>query len=577
MFSVIFHRSLTSSFVYLILILSFGSSSLYAQSDPSEEDFLRQLQRQAVETGQTDWIHWGDHPKRFSNWTNHSNRLIPVYTFGMSLDSVQGVHSAYRSKEKIKVLYDALPEGTFNERAQYFDQTQLYELQQTAWSKNHKKNIIVLLFDGMDWQTTQAAAIYRRQAVTYTDGRGDVLSFQTYRNSETDFGFCVTSCHNSGTQKDVDSQTVSSAGGERGGGYNSTLGGPTPWARSTSATYLMGRDKSMPHRFTDSAASATALMAGQKTYNSAIGVDHAGKQLTTIAHQMQKSGSSVGVVTNVPISHATPAAAYAHNVNRNDYQDITRDLLGLPSISHQENPLPGMDVVIGCGWGSETAKDFKKQGANFVPGNPFLTEEDMTTIDLDHEGKYVVATRTAGAQGAQVLAMAVDRAIQQNARLLGFFGADRHLPYRTADGNYDPTRGIRSAERYSQADLFENPKLAEMTDAALKVLGKNPKGFWLLVEAGDVDWANHNNNLDDAIGAVYSGESAFDSITKWVEKKSSWEETLLIVTADHGHMMTLDQPERLIKTPPQHKKTRQQNPKDSSKGGANQKKTLIPN
>ncbi len=68
-----------------------------------------------------------------------------------------------------------------------------------------------------------------------------------------------------------------------------------------------------------------------------------------------------------------------------------------------------------------------------------------------------------------------------------------------------------------------------------------------MVEAGDIDWANHNNNIDDAIGSVFSGESAFDAITTWVEKNSCWEDTLLIVTSDHGHMMTLDKPKKLVR------------------------------
>ena len=63
-----------------------------------------------------------------------------------------------------------------------------------------------------------------------------------------------------------------------------------------------------------------------------------------------------------------------------------------------------------------------------------------------------------------------------------------------------------------------------------------------MVEAGDVDWANHNNNIDDSIGAVLSGDAAFEAITEWVETNSNWEETLLIVTADHGHLMFLDDP-----------------------------------
>ena len=207
-----------------------------------------------------------------------------------------------------------------------------------------------------------------------------------------------------------------------------------------------------------------------------------------------------------------------------------------------------MDVVIGCGWGSEKKDDFEKQGKNFVPGNKFLSAEDLAAADSKNGGNYIVATRTAGESGATVLAAAAQEAIKQNKRLLGFFGArSEHLPYQTADGNYDPTRGIKSADRYKPEDLLENPLLADMATAALDVLGTNKKGFWLMVEAGDVDWANHNNNIDDAIGAVFSGDSAFDAITTWVEKNSSWEDTLLIVTADHGHMMTLDEPEKLIR------------------------------
>jgi alkaline phosphatase len=64
-----------------------------------------------------------------------------------------------------------------------------------------------------------------------------------------------------------------------------------------------------------------------------------------------------------------------------------------------------------------------------------------------------------------------------------------------------------------------------------------------MVEAGDVDWANHNNNLDDSIGAVFSGEAAFKKIVEWVEANSNWDETLLIVTADHGHLLNLTKPE----------------------------------
>jgi alkaline phosphatase len=69
--------------------------------------------------------------------------------------------------------------------------------------------------------------------------------------------------------------------------------------------------------------------------------------------------------------------------------------------------------------------------------------------------------------------------------------------------------------------------------------------FWLMVEPGDVDWANHDNNLDNAIGAVLSGDAAVQVITNWVEQHSNWQDSLLIVTADHGHYLHVTQPERL--------------------------------
>jgi alkaline phosphatase len=89
-----------------------------------------------------------------------------------------------------------------------------------------------------------------------------------------------------------------------------------------------------------------------------------------------------------------------------------------------------------------------------------------------------------------------------------------------------------------------------MTEAALTVLEKNPKGFWLMVEAGEVDWANHDNNLDNSIGAVKSGAAAFDVIVDWVEKHDAWGETAVIVTADHGHYLFLTQPEALLDPTP---------------------------
>ena len=510
-------------------------------SGQDSNDLLREFQYRAAELGTCEWVHWGDQPGRFSNCTNHSNRLVPVYTFGLSLDEVQGENSIYRDEQRLAELYGQSTKSTVNEKANYFDQTEIYTLQKKAWQAG-KKHVILMVFDGMDWQTTQAAATYRNQKVLYTKGRGTGLKFLDYRaDGLNDYGFCVTSPHNGSTKYDVNSQTVTDSNSQKGGGYSAEFGGQTPWAKRCSATYLIGKDKSHPHPQTDSAASATSLNSGIKTYNSAINVSPDGEQVETLARQMQKAGYSVGAVTNVPFSHATPASFYANNVNRSDYQDISRDMLGLKSIAHMDKPLSGLDVLIGGGWGEDKKDDRAKQGANFSPGNIYIAKQDLKRIDEKNGGQYVVVQRTADESGPEILAAAASKAAQENKRLFGMFGVEGgHFPYQTADGNYDPTRGVRSAEVYTDADISENPTLADMTSAALAVLEKNEKGFFLCVEAGDIDWANHNNNIDDSIGAVFTGDDAFQTVVQWVEKNSNWDETCLILTSDHGHMMVLD-------------------------------------
>ena len=520
-------------------------------------DRIGQLQQQAIKNGRSPVAHWGWRPEVYSLWTTHSNRLIPVYTYGtknagkgIDLDDYQGENSLYRDEKRVTRLYGRLTTNTVNPTADYLDQTNLFDIQREALDAG-KKHIFLVVFDGMDWQTTRAASIFNEQKVSYDSGRGTGTHLQEYMADGTSqFGFMVTSPHNDGTSVDVNLQSVKNPGGSVPGGYDVERGGPNPWTVGNDNRYLVTRSRNPDdrHAYTDSASSAVSMTAGIKTFNSAINVTAEGKRVPTIAHMAQAEGYSVGAVSSVPISHATPAATYAHNVSRNDYQDLTRDLLGLPSISHPERPLKGLDVLIGGGYGSDRDKD-SGQGKNFVAGNAYLTSDDLKAVNVEHGGEYVIAVRTEGVPGKRRLAEAAEQARRSSKRLVGFYGvgsASGHLPYQTADGNYDPVIGRqKTAEKYTPGDLLENPTLADMTRAALTVLETNPKGFWLMVEPGDVDWANHDNNLDDAIGAVNSGDEAVKVITDWVEKNSNWDESVMIITADHGHYLFIDKPELL--------------------------------
>jgi len=527
---------------------------LLVLSSISYADKIRELQSEAAEKNEAAWGHWGWEADNYRLWSTHSNRLIPVYTFG-TLDAGDGIdlrdytgeNSPYRSPAAIRNLYDYVPAGTVNPNAEYCDQTNIADIQFSALTAG-KKHIILVVFDGMDWETTRAAAIANKNAVLYDSGRGTGVHFQDYKaGGNTQFGAMVTSPHNDGTKTDVNTQTISNIYGAPRGGYAFEAAGSTPWDEPNEIKYLVTKSavSELQQAYTDSASSATSMTAGVKTYNASVNIDARGEQVQTVAHLAQQLNYKVGVVTSVPISHATPAAAYAHNVKRHDYQDLTRDLIGRPSISHPDQPLPGLDVLIGCGFGEERAKD-SGQGDNFVPGNSYLALEDLQAIDVRNGGKYLVSQRAEGVVGAAQLQEHAQTAAEKSQRLFGFYGVKKgHLPFQTADGQYDPPAGKGKAEVYSEADIKENPNLAQMTEAALTVLSANDQPFWLMVEAGDVDWANHDNNVDNSIGATLSGDAAVKTLTDWVEANSSWDETVMIVTADHGHMLVLTDPSAL--------------------------------
>lgn len=530
--------------LFLICISSIGAS----QDTPSKPDRMRDLQSDAVRDQKSLYVHWGNQPDRFSTWLNHSNRLIPIYTFGITLDQLRDEGSAYADASRLEKIYGSVPEATLNPIATYFDQTDIYRLQKIAYEAGYT-NIIMIVFDGMDWQTTRAAALYHEHRNAYTTGRGTGLAFQDDRSMPTDFGLMVTSPKSGGAKYDVDAQTVLGGDDKTTGGFDPTRGGDAPWNEQPGTAYLMGLDRERPHTVTDSAASATSLFSGIKTYNGAINFAADGTQVASIARQLQVEGNGeykIGIVTSVPVSHATPGAAYANNVTRKDYQDISRDLVGLPSSAHRRDPLPGVDVLIGGGWGEGTKSD-KVQGENFLTGNQYFHQDDLRKVDIENGGKYVIAQRTEGKSGRETLLAAAQKAANDGTRLLGFYGVKGgHLPFQTADGNYDPTFDAKGTEKYSEADITENPTLADMTEAALTVLEQGIDGFWLLVEAGDVDWANHANNLDNSIGAVFSGDQAFKTVMRWIDENNAADHTAVIVTSDHGHYLVIDDDNGII-------------------------------
>src|SRR5262245_24209776 len=189
----------------LLFLLAVGCGA--APAPTRADDRIRALQEAAMDADRSPVAHWGNDPQKYTAWGSHSNRLIPVYTFGtagagpgVDLASYTGPNSPYRSAEKITAIYGRLPTNTLNPDAGYADQTNVADLQRAAVAAG-KKHIFLVIFDGMDWQTTQAAAIFSAKRVGYREGRGSGLHFLDYQaEGTTQFGCFVSSPHDEGTK-----------------------------------------------------------------------------------------------------------------------------------------------------------------------------------------------------------------------------------------------------------------------------------------------------------------------------------------------------------------------------------------
>ena len=129
------------------------------------------------------------------------------------------------------------------------------------------------------------------------------------------------------------------------------IAGPNPWTLGPLGTQAPGYFKGQSanaadqagvraagrvlHAYTDSSQSAAELVSGVKSYNGGLNVTDDSRLVPTLFHELQDQGWKVGTVTSVPFCHASPAGMYAQNVERDDYQDIARCMLGLPGVMQQ--------------------------------------------------------------------------------------------------------------------------------------------------------------------------------------------------------------------------------------------------
>ncbi len=286
----------------------------------------------------------------------------------------------------------------------------------------------------------------------------------------------------------------------------------------------LSKTYSVDEQTADSAPTMTAMVTGVKTIGHSISVNQLvahsepdaetvnANKLATILEQAKQHGLSAGVVSTARITHATPAATYAHTANR-DWEgdsdlpegatvaDIATQLVDF-------NINGGIDVALGGG------------RTRFIPQS--ATDPEYGIAGKRKDGRDLTAEWLSK---------------HSNARYVWNKAQFDAINPKTTDhllGLFEPSHVHYEADRIAH-DKAGEPSLTEMTAKAIDILKKNHKGYFLMVEGGRIDHAHHAGNAYRALTETQQLAAAVQAALN----KTNPDDTLIIVTADHSHTFTI--------------------------------------
>jgi len=286
---------------------------------------------------------------------------------------------------------------------------------------------------------------------------------------------------------------------------------------------------------TDSAPSMAAYMTGVKTNNEVIsmtantvatppsvdskgnlGVNNCaatnGQSVATLLELAKAQGRGTGAITTTELTHATPAATYAHICNRNAQYHIAAQLVP-GGAGFNSALLDGVDVLMGGGLNHFTP---------YVAGTNAKGRADGRdlTVELANLGYTVAKTK------ADMLAAA------NKMKFIGLYSTTSHL-------EYDLDRLAHVAA--GAGNGLTQPSLSEMTTKAMDILSTNSKGYFLMVEGGRIDHALHSTNAKRALQDTVAFDDAIKAaIAKVRLTDPTLANTMIVVTADHDHTLVLN-------------------------------------
>jgi alkaline phosphatase len=365
----------------------------------------------------------------------------------------------------------------------------LFAAGQVGLAAGPAKNVILMISDGQGFNHVRATDLYTGVTPAYQGADFLKIGMQTY-----------------------------SASGNANAPYDSAQ-----MFNGTDATFAMSN-------YTDSASAATAMYCGQKIWDGDINMTAEANQKPLQSFfelaAMDPYGKSMGAVSSVQMTHATPAAVYGHNVSRNNYAELgSEGVYGSnPSVNNgfydALNYNGNFKVLMGAGHGAFDNSGNGDESVNDKYAGGTATFEDIRDGAAPNGWTFVE-----------------DKADFQSIAAGGIGAApDKLLGIAQANSTIQQSRSGLVADPSNPSGMAYNPltpTLQTMTTAALNVLGKNSKGFTVMIEGGAVDWAGHANDIGRMIEEQIDFNNSVQAAIDWVEANSNWDETLLIVTADH--------------------------------------------
>ncbi|CAK8698159.1 unnamed protein product [Clavelina lepadiformis] len=345
-------------------------------------------------------------------------------------------------------------------------------LKQQTHNMNVAKNVILFLGDGMS-------------VATITAGR--ILKGQLRNNSGEEYKLAMDRFHHAGLSR----------------------------------TYAVNK------QVADSASTGTAYLCGVKSTYGTLGVSakarrgdclsEKGNAVDSVLIDADKEGRSTGIVTTTRINHATPAATYSHSAERTWYgdDDLSADAVknGCKDLAQQfYDSSAKITVALGGGRkyfmpNNTRDPEYRQQKNSRNDGQDLIKMWLNDQVDLGLEAQYVWNKEDFDN---------VD--VTTTDKLLGLF--------EPSDMKYESNR---------DSDGAGEPSITEMTEKAIRILQKNSKGYFLLVEGGRIDHAHHATNAFRALHEMV----AFDDAIERAVAMTSDHDTLIIVTADHSHTLSM--------------------------------------